>query len=374
MDPPRLSTRLSSLGESAGAVARHRQTQLASLQRELRGDLEWIPLKALRKDRSQRYRTATEFAEDIQNYLASKPLIAGPESPSYRAKKFLRRNKGPVTAVALVLVVLIAGVSVSTWQAVRLRLAQNDIIFQKDQADAQKKIAEIHEQLSRQHLAEGQVHAGDAFAQAGEILQARRNYHDASDNFEKLNLSVLPAATGLMLSYQAYPPSLITYGSARSSSDPMGHTGAVWHVAVSPDEKHISTAGDNTFRIWDLLTGRCEKILRIDDSLARCQVFLSDGKRLVTGSGSGRITVWNLSTGTAIKSWVAHRGDVMSIVAMPDGESVASVGLEDCKVAIWDLASGKERMSYSRPGERESCAVAVSPDGNTLALAELFAV
>jgi serine/threonine protein kinase len=134
VDPPRPSTRLSSLGSTASEVARRRQTEIDELARQLKSELEWIPLKAMRKDRTQRYATAQELAGDIRNYLAGRPLTAAPESRAYRAKKFLRRNRVPVAVVALFVVLLVTASVVATWLAVRAerqrRLAEarfNDI-------------------------------------------------------------------------------------------------------------------------------------------------------------------------------------------------------------------------------------------------------
>src|SRR3954451_1104933 len=80
VDPPRPSTRLSSLGnEAASEIAKRRRTQVEALTRELRSELEWIPLKAMRKERTERYQTSVELAEDIRNYLSNLPLRAGPE-------------------------------------------------------------------------------------------------------------------------------------------------------------------------------------------------------------------------------------------------------------------------------------------------------
>src|SRR5207244_5603167 len=106
VDPPRPSTRLSSLGKSAQEIAQLRQTQLAQLHQQLKSELEWIPLKAMRKEPGQRYSSARELSEDIENYLASRPLRAGPESRAYRARKFLRRNKTGVAAAAGMILLL----------------------------------------------------------------------------------------------------------------------------------------------------------------------------------------------------------------------------------------------------------------------------
>ncbi|MHC4539826.1 MAG: serine/threonine protein kinase, partial [Planctomycetota bacterium] len=113
-DPKTPSTRLSSLGEEAKKVAQSRRTEIAALAKKLHKELEWIPLKAMRKDRSERYRSASELSDDIENYLKGVPLMAGPPTNVYRLKKFVRRNRALVTGIAAVLAVLLGGVIVST--------------------------------------------------------------------------------------------------------------------------------------------------------------------------------------------------------------------------------------------------------------------
>jgi serine/threonine protein kinase/Tfp pilus assembly protein PilF len=111
-DAPRPSTRLSRLDvDRASRVAAQRQSAFDALRRELRRELEWIPLKAMRKDRTQRYRAASELADDINNYLNSRPLLAGPESHAYRVRKFVRRHRGSVITTAAVVALLISGVT-----------------------------------------------------------------------------------------------------------------------------------------------------------------------------------------------------------------------------------------------------------------------
>jgi len=95
-------------------VAQRRQTEVGSLAKRLHKELEWIPLMAMRKERTRRYRSASELMDDIQNYLEGAPLIAGPESTMYLINKFVQRKRGLVAAVAAVKVVLIAGIVIST--------------------------------------------------------------------------------------------------------------------------------------------------------------------------------------------------------------------------------------------------------------------
>jgi tetratricopeptide (TPR) repeat protein/tRNA A-37 threonylcarbamoyl transferase component Bud32 len=118
-DPKTPSTRLTRLGEEATKVAEKRRTEVTSLAKCLHRELEWIPLKAMRKERSERYRSASELADDIENYLNGEPLIAGPPGIGYKLKKFVRRNRVLVGGIAAVLAVLVVGVIGSTFFAIR---------------------------------------------------------------------------------------------------------------------------------------------------------------------------------------------------------------------------------------------------------------
>ncbi len=112
-DPKTPSTRLSSLGEEAKKVAQSRRTEIATLAKKLHKELEWIPLKAMRKERAERYRSASEFADDIENYLNGAPLIAGPPGTLYRLNKSVRRHKALVAGTLVVFVVFLIGMVVS---------------------------------------------------------------------------------------------------------------------------------------------------------------------------------------------------------------------------------------------------------------------
>jgi serine/threonine protein kinase len=121
-EPPRPSERLRAMSAaaptpdtpSAITVAEERGTRSQTLLTRLRNELEWLPMKAMRKERGERYRSAAEFADDIRNYLHGKPLIAGPESAAYRTRKFVRRHRAAVAAGSLVALVVVAAAVVST--------------------------------------------------------------------------------------------------------------------------------------------------------------------------------------------------------------------------------------------------------------------
>src|SRR3989442_4136447 len=101
-EPPKPSTRLSDSGEALASISANRHTEPAQLTKLVRGELDWIVMKTLEKDRNRRYETANGLAADVQRYLADEPVQACPPSALYRSRKFARRNKGKLSA-ALVL-------------------------------------------------------------------------------------------------------------------------------------------------------------------------------------------------------------------------------------------------------------------------------
>ncbi len=113
VDPPRPSTRLTELAGDSAQVAARRKTDVRILWRQLRGDLDWIAMKALEKDRHRRYATCSEFAEDVARYLRREPVAASPPRLRYRLGKFVRRNRVPVAAAGIVFGSLVAGLAVS---------------------------------------------------------------------------------------------------------------------------------------------------------------------------------------------------------------------------------------------------------------------
>ncbi|MBN2594728.1 MAG: serine/threonine protein kinase, partial [Sedimentisphaerales bacterium] len=117
-EPLKPSTKLSTMGDALNDVAKHRHMQPGELCKIVRGDLDWVVMKAMEKDRTRRYETANELAADISRHIADEPVSAGPPSARYRLRKFVRRNRALVTGITAVLAVLVAGIVVSTLFAV----------------------------------------------------------------------------------------------------------------------------------------------------------------------------------------------------------------------------------------------------------------
>jgi non-specific serine/threonine protein kinase/serine/threonine-protein kinase len=128
-EPQRPSARLSTLGGETADVAARRRTEPGSLLRELRGDLDWITLRALEKDRARRYESPAHLAADIRRHLANEPVLAGPPSVAYKAGKFVRRHRIAVAAATTVLAALVAF-------SIYVALQNRRIAAERDRANA----------------------------------------------------------------------------------------------------------------------------------------------------------------------------------------------------------------------------------------------
>jgi len=115
-EPQKPSTRITTLGDAASALAAARRVDVGELQKKLRGDLDWIVLKALEKDRTRRYETAQELAADLQRHMDFEPVLASPPSAAYRVKKFVRRYRMQCAAAAVVFVTIVGGGLGTYWQ------------------------------------------------------------------------------------------------------------------------------------------------------------------------------------------------------------------------------------------------------------------
>jgi len=156
-EPARPSTRLSTMVMAdLTTVAGHRQVQPPKLIQLVRGDLDWIVMKCLEKDRTRRYDTANGVAMDITRYLSCEPVLARPPSSHYRLQKLVRRNKQIFFGVALVALSLVIGIAGSTWLAVRATQAEREQRLLRQQAEAGRsaetalrQAAETREKIAR---------------------------------------------------------------------------------------------------------------------------------------------------------------------------------------------------------------------------------
>lgn len=148
VEPPRPSTRLSAMKDDLPSVAASRKTEPRRLTKLIRGDLDWIVMKALEKDRTRRYETANGLAADIQRYLIGEAVIAAPPSKVYRVRKFVRRNRGAVVAGAFVALSLVIGAAAATAGLVSARRARDAEAHQRHLAEgSEQKAAAVNDFL-----------------------------------------------------------------------------------------------------------------------------------------------------------------------------------------------------------------------------------
>ena len=144
-----------------------------------------------------------------------------------------------------------------------------------------------------------------------------------------------------------------------------GHTNAVLGIAVTPDGKTvISGSEDKTVKVWDLATGKCHATFEGHTDQVFCVAVTPDGKKVVSGSHDKTVKVWDLATGKCHATFEGHINLVLGVTVTPDGRTVIS-GSDDKTVKVWDLETGKCRATFE--GHTDSIyRVAVTPDGKTV--------
>ena len=158
-------------------IAALRGTHPAKLTQSLRGELDWIVMKALDKDRQRRYQTARGLAEDVNRYLGNLPVEAGPPSATYRFRKFVRRHRGLIAAASLIVLTLVLGTVISVWQAIRATNAEQVARQQMVIASNALRAADLANQQSRRNRAQ-------ALSANGSFLMAVKKYDLALQQFQ----------------------------------------------------------------------------------------------------------------------------------------------------------------------------------------------
>jgi serine/threonine protein kinase/tetratricopeptide (TPR) repeat protein len=188
-DAPTPSSRLST-SESKPSIAANRQMEPQKLGRFIKGELDWIVMKALSKERDRRYETATGFARDVERFLNNEAVAAGPPSTSYRMRKFVKRNRGQVIAASLILLALLAGLAGTGFglmraerqrrfaelAAVKERVAKQEAEAEKKKAEAEKHVAvAVKDFLQNKLLGQADVRTqADALLKAGALAAAAK--------------------------------------------------------------------------------------------------------------------------------------------------------------------------------------------------------
>ena len=212
-DPPKPSLRVTQLGATGDEAARQRQTTPPALGKQLRGDLDAIAMKAMEKDRTRRYASASEFAADITRYLQGEAVVASPPSVVYRTRKFVRRHRLGVAAALAVVLALAAGVVVSTGLYLRAEDARRETDRQRLAADRRGYVANIA--------------AAKAAIESNQIREARQRLRACTAGFRDWEWHHL---------WSRIDSSLATIGSGG---------GAPLSVAVTPDGTKVLWMDEN---------------------------------------------------------------------------------------------------------------------------------
>jgi WD40 repeat protein/serine/threonine protein kinase len=412
-EPTRPSTKLATLaGEALTTTAKRRSVEASQLSHLLRGDLDWIVMKCLEKDRARRYETANGLAVDLKRHLNNEPVVARPPSNLYRLQKMVCRNKMVFGAAAVVAVALVSGTLVSTWQMVVARRAQQEteVARQGEQqqrlqaqsalqmAEAEKQRADVQAQnaTESQRQAERSLYAASMNLaqeawQRNKVGHVRQLLEETAINphrgFEwyywqrqaHLELFTL-RGHGASVQAVAFSPDgrqLVTgsyddTGKARGNAKLWdvttgkelvtfkGYNGGILSAAFSPDGQRVAVSGwDDTAKVWEAATGKELVTLKGHHIQVWAVAFSRDGQRLVTG-GDKAIKVWDATTGKEVLS-LKTSGGVPSVTFSPDGRRLVT-GSWGRAAQVWDAVTGQEQLTLNgHAGAVRS--VAISPDG-----------
>jgi WD40 repeat protein/serine/threonine protein kinase len=346
-DPPKPSTRLSTTDELP-SIAANRGLEPNKLTGLVRGELDWIVMKALEKDRNHRYESANSLGQDVERYLHDEPVQACPLSAWYRLRKFVRRNKGLVLAAGLLLVVLIGGILATTWQAVRATGAQ--ALAEENERQARAERDDKDEALQREK----------EFAYLRRI--ALINQRLAAYDMGQVEALLKECPLELRNWEWGYLNSWFR-GTQFIDLDLRTTPSEAWSVAFSPDGNQLAAAlRSGCVKIWDVATGQVVRNL-YSDSWPASVTFSSDGHLLASAEMDGAIKIWDAAAGRLIRTLRAHKVRAQEARFSPDGRFLASAG-NDAMVKLWDVASGKDirtfsghegfifDLAYSRDGKR----------------------
>ena len=372
-EAPTPSTRLSSL-DAKPSIAAIRGMEPAKLSKEFRGELDWIAMKALEKDRARRYETANALARDVQRYLSDEVVEARPPSMGYRVKKFVRRHKGQVVAASLIFLALIGGAIGAAYGVIE---AGNQRI-----ANSLREQAEIARDAA-------EVARGEAVAAREGETQAKIVAESARDDLarEREKLARVEYGRTMQVTYEQWRDNNIV--AARTLLDGTrkdlrgwewhyvhrlchselltlkGHTHIVVSASFSPDGTRIVIGSwDKTARVWDARSGAELLSLKGHTEQVSSASFSPDGTRIVTGSWDKTARVWDARSGAEVLSLKGHTSIVRSASFSPDGTRIAT-GSEDNTARVWDARSGAEVLTLKGHTSGVS-STSFSPDGTRI--------
>ncbi len=343
-DPPRPSVRLAALGV-AGLVeaARERRVSPERLPRLMRGDLDWMVMKALEKERTRRYETANALAMDVRRHLNFEPVRARPPTAWYRFQRMVCRNKLVVGSAVVVAGVLAIALVVSTASWAQERRARREAIAMAE--ESRRRVVRLNVATGTRLVEEMDWLA--ALPWFVEALRLEAGDPGREDVHRRRVAAVLRAAPRLAQIWM--------------------HEGLVGQAEFSSDgTRVVSSSLDRTVRTWDAATGHptAPAFPLAGDAIGA--VFSPSGRRVVTVDSEGRLAFWDIQSGRLVGTpFITTAGFVAKSAFTPDGRWL----LVPCTngVEYFDAEEGRPaRRRLDAPGLSAQL-VKVSADGRTVA-------
>jgi WD40 repeat protein/serine/threonine protein kinase len=366
MDPVRPSTRLNTMSpEERTTTAQRRGMDAPTLVHLLRGDLDWIVMKCLEKDRVRRYETANGLGADLQRFINNEPVAARPPSTSYRFRKFVRRNRAIVAAATSVALVLALGTCVSTWQAIRATRAERAQSKLRGEAQDAQIIASAEAKKAKEAV---ESEKRERTAREKDLYIADMNLAQQAweqNNIEKVRQLLKATADFPNRGFEWYYWQRQIHLDLRTFR---GHTSSVNSVAFSPDGERLATgSADKIVKIWDINTGKELLSLAGHKGPINSLAFAPDGQRMLTGSDDHSARIWDVVTGKTLFQ-VEHATHVICVAFSPDGTRfITGSGFvwdpsAEHTAKIWNAKDGAELLTLNGHAHQIDC-VAFSPDG-----------
>ena len=347
----------------------------------LRGDLDNIILKALRKEPERRYASVEQFSEDIRRHLEGLPVTARKDTFQYRTSKFIQRNKVATAAAVIVFLTLVFGILATSVGLARARRER----ARAESDEAANRHLLYAAQMSLAYQAWETANVGRAL----DLLEAQipKNGEEDLRGFEWYLLSRLASERSRVLFTSRAKNWAIAFspkgdriavaggdGNARiwdavtnqllNSFD--GGCGPLYAIAFSPDGNYLVSGCDSGLAlIWDLQRGEMAKRFAAHDSQIDYVDFSPDGRLLATASHDRTAKIWDFADMTELRTLKGHNDYVISIDFSPDGRTLATASA-DHTAKLWDVSSGKE-IATLKGHSWFVHGVAFSPDGQTVA-------
>ena len=368
-EPLRPSTRLNTLqaGEQT-TVARCRGTEAPKLIHLLRGDLDWIVMKSLEKDRTRRYETANGMALDIERHLANEPVTACPPSAAYRLQKMVRRHTLAVAASVAVMASLVAGLGISLH--LFFQEQEDDKRAVGAERDAQVALQKANENASK---AESEKNQADAAREREKLALGRTRIRTAEDYFTvdtPMAIAYLSRVIRDDQSNRVAAERLLSALTYRHFALPrtmeLRHGGAVNMVRFSPDGQLVVTASDDgTARLWNSATGtEVGQPLR-HNAAVKWAEFSPGGELVATGSEDRTAKIWKSNFADSSPILLPHSNAVCVARFSPNGKLLATA-TEDGTATVWEVATGNRVGGAALPRDPMDMppTLEFTPDGN----------